>query len=364
MPNTVRTAHSSRLSLLGSLTIPLLSCCGAIPPALPDQVKDASGQQGFRAALPPANSQSPGASEIKHHGPNVNVQEPLHSSQTPSLLMPPPVQLGAPLQFTANNRTELQHSMLDPTVRIEGKNSFGSGTIIYCSPFPDLNSHTRLVLVLTARHTVVTVRDDLEPNAPISVIVHAGKSNEITISGREFFRAKDGDASVLYCLTEEELPVARFVPTESVQLVEELEPLALSGCPQGLPPILTFGQIALTRKTHSKANLIQDLVATNDVFFGNSGGGAYLVQPNGEGLLLGVLTKLVVPTKSSDSSTPPSASPPADLRVINHLSFIVDRTRIDAMMEGTGVAVGANGYVEVKNSQFVSTAIYAPLNDH
>lgn len=266
-------------------------------------------------------------------------------------------QLTKPLEFTVAARVRMVESVLKPTVRLgTSEKEYGSGTIIFCSPLAT-NSNERLVAILTARHVVrdITQDDVNSPHFPTSV--YPGTATEIKLQCRELCRAEVGDASIVFAFTSNDLPVAKFASKAASDGAQVLDAVALSGCPEVLPPIVTFGHIALLSRDLPKERLNDDVLTTSDAFFGNSGGAAYLLKPGGEGRLLGVLTKVAWRRDAPKEIKQSSTTRAIEIQGIPHVSYLCGHDKIFAMLSAVGFSFGDDGQVIVSDANKLNEAL-------
>ena len=350
--------------VLGALALPALSGCGA-PSPTPDEIKAALRQE-FRAEFVSKSELGKGdriLEELQQQSAELRIQRDLfmalylsatsEAARPKALFADASFQLQTPLRLSADIKGNMKRSMKDPTLRLEGKDSLGAGTVVYCEQDKAGEKLEHVVLVLTARHVVRNILGDSSGAEGISGFINPGKGKSQYLLLHEICRDTDYDVSLLIGRSQDWISTAKFVAPNQASGIEELDAVGLYGCPLGLDPVLTFGHISSLDSPIAAGRYI---LTTADAYFGNSGGGAYCIDPSGEGRLFGVLSKVNV-ARERDSRDRPVAG--GEFGVVPHLSYATRHQELVKLAGKVGCKIDSEGAFVVADRELFSTAVAA-----
>ncbi len=180
---------------------------------------------------------------------------------------------------------EMKRHMIYPVVQLRGNGTVGSGVVVYSQPTGE-NGATE-TYILTAYHVVLEIMDGAAGSDEIDdlrfIDLETDQLAEEATEARLIAFQRDIDIALLTVERESPWPYTAAIATaEMLSDVQMFDPIYAVGCPLGTKPMPTAGEISSQDKVVEGQNFWMISAPT---FFGNSGGGVYLV---GNGHLIGI----------------------------------------------------------------------------
>jgi S1-C subfamily serine protease len=197
---------------------------------------------------------------------------------------------------------ERKRKMILPTVQLRGNGTVGSGVLIYSQLQPKGSARgVFTTFVITAYHVVVEVLADRldQPLREVHVMIEGDAQRTDVYSARLVIFDKSRDIALLRLdATHEFQRLAEMMSSEELEQVDIFSPAYAVGCPLGNRPLPTLGEVS------SQSKVVGDQtfwMLNAPTFFGNSGGGIYLVPSC---RLIGVSSMIYTYGKSNPTVVP------------------------------------------------------------
>ena len=197
---------------------------------------------------------------------------------------------------------ERKRRMILPTLQLRGNGTVGSGVLVYSQRQPAVSDgDIYTTFFVTAYHVVAEVLADRldQPLREVHVMIEGDAHRTEVYSARLVVFDRSRDIALLRLDTTHEFrQLADLMTREELEQVDIFSPAYAVGCPLGNRPLPTLGEVSSQSKVVAEKTF---WMLNAPTFFGNSGGGIYLV-PSCK--LIGVSSMIYTYGKSNPTVVP------------------------------------------------------------